>query len=505
MSIKRNIIANYVGQFYVALIGIVLVPVYVRYMGAEAYGLIGFFTMLQFWFFLLDMGLTPTMARETARFRGGGIDAITLRSILRALEAIFLVIAIVGAVAIIASSGFIASQWLQVNELPAYEVKFSLVLMALNISLRWMGGLYRSTINGFERLVWLNVFGVVIASLRFVLIVPILVYIDASPTVFFSYQLVITVLELTVLFLKTYKLLPPVNVRVLNWNWKLLRGPLKFSSYIAVTATIWVVATQTDKLILSGLIPLADYAYYTLAVLAASGIMIVSRPVSGAILPRLTKLNAEGNHSAVIQLYRNATQGIAVIAIPSVIVLALFSEQVLLEWTGSLEITEKAAPVLVMYALGNGIMVFAAFPYYLQYAKGELKLHLIGNVLFVMFFIPSIFYLVTHFGTVGAGYAWLVSNLLLFLIYVPIVHKKFAPNLHLKWIVVDIGFIGIPPLLLAIAINQFIEWPTDRFVLAAYLILVLAGAIIAAAISSPKLRDSGRQLIRYCWGIWIAH
>ena len=57
MSLKRNILANYVGQLYVTLIGILLVPMYVKYMGAEAYGLVGFYAMLQAWFMLLDMGL----------------------------------------------------------------------------------------------------------------------------------------------------------------------------------------------------------------------------------------------------------------------------------------------------------------------------------------------------------------------------------------------------------------------------------------------------------------
>ena len=33
-----------------------MVPLYVRYMGVEAYGLVGFYAMLQGWFMLLDMG-----------------------------------------------------------------------------------------------------------------------------------------------------------------------------------------------------------------------------------------------------------------------------------------------------------------------------------------------------------------------------------------------------------------------------------------------------------------
>ena len=79
MNLKHNIIANYVGQFYNILIGITMVPMYVSYMGIEAYGLVGFFAMLQTWFLLLDVGLTPAMARETARFHGGAVDALSLR------------------------------------------------------------------------------------------------------------------------------------------------------------------------------------------------------------------------------------------------------------------------------------------------------------------------------------------------------------------------------------------------------------------------------------------
>lgn len=71
MSLKRNILANYASQIYVTLIGIVVLPLYIKYMGAEAFGLVGFFAMLQVWFNLLNVGLTPAMVHETACFRDG--------------------------------------------------------------------------------------------------------------------------------------------------------------------------------------------------------------------------------------------------------------------------------------------------------------------------------------------------------------------------------------------------------------------------------------------------
>lgn len=65
------------------------------------------------------------------------------------------------------------------------------------------------------------------------------------------------------------------------------------------------------------ILPLADYGYFTVAVLVAGGIMIVSGPISSALLPRMARLQAEGQHDALIAVYRQATQLVAIIAIPA--------------------------------------------------------------------------------------------------------------------------------------------------------------------------------------------
>ncbi|RJG02934.1 oligosaccharide flippase family protein [Noviherbaspirillum sedimenti] len=496
MSIKRNILANYAGQLYVTLIGILLVPMYVQYMGAEAYGLVGFYAMLQAWFQLLDMGLTPTMARETARFQGGAVDALGLRRLLRALEGIFIGIAILGAAAMLAGSDYIASSWLKVQQLPLHEVKNAVMLIALIVALRWVCGLYRGVITGFEKIVWLNGFNIIIATARFALVIPFLIYIGATPTEFFTYQLVVAVIELLGLAGQTYRLLPKIAPgQKLPWQWQPLRKVLKFSLTIAFTSAVWILITQTDKLILSKLLLLSDYAYFTLAVLVASGIMVISGPISGALLPRMTKLNAEGNEVGLIQLYRNATQLVAVIAVPAALVLAFFAEQVLWAWTGNIELARKAAPVLSLYALGNGILALAAFPYYLQFAKGDLKLHLIGNVLFVAIFIPLLIFAVNAYGMVGAGYAWVAANLIPFVFFLPIVHRRFVKGLHTQWLVRDLGAIVLTVLTGAVMAQRFLEWPQTRLSVAVEIgILSLLLLAISAGSSSWV-----RQTIRIKW------
>lgn len=496
MSFRRNIFASYASQIYVTLIGIVMVPFYVKYMGAEAYGLVGFFAMLQAWFQLLDVGLTPTMARETARFQGGGTDALSLRRLLRALEGIFIAVAVVGAAALLASAPAIAADWLNVEQLALEEVEHSIMLMAIIVAMRWVCGLYRGAINGFERLVWLSSFNAAVATGRFVFVIPLFIYVGTSPTLFFGFQLAVAIFELGVLVARTYQLLPATEAGVVTrrWEWAPLKRTLKFSMSIAFTGSVWVLVTQTDKLVLSRLLPLADYAYFTLAVLVASGVSIAIGPISGALVPRMTRLSAQGDEAALIQLYRNSTQMVAVIVIPVALVLAVFAEQILQCWTGDVGVASKAAPVLRLYALGNGILALAAFPYYLQFAKGDLKLHLIGSALFLALLVPALVWATWEHGVVGAGYAWLIANGTYFLGWVPLVHTRLSKDLHLQWLVRDVGSVllmSICGVFLGYGLMQSaVGSPIDRVSLTIWIAAVSFVSLIVSGIGSRWVRSS---------------
>jgi O-antigen/teichoic acid export membrane protein len=492
MSLKRNILANYVSQIYVTVVGIVMVPLYIKYMGAEAYGLVGFFVMLQAWFSLLDMGMTPTMARETARFNGGAIDSLTLRRLLRAMEGIFICIAVMGGALMILSADAISTGWLRVQTLPLIEVQQAIILMGLIIALRWISGLYRSTVNGFERLIWLSGFNILFATLRFILIIPIFIFYGASLAIFFGYQLFLAIVEIIILIIKTYRLLPSVDSREkIAWEWKPLKKVLSFSLSIAFTGVVWLLVTQTDKLILSKLLTLTDYAYFTVSVLVAAGVMTVSAPLSAALVPRLTKLSAEHDDARLIQIYRDATQLIAVFAIPVALVLAFFSEQLLWVWAADIELARKAAPVLTLYALGNGILALGAFPFYLQVAKGDLKLHMIGNALFLAFLIPSLILATLNYGMLGAGYAWMISNIIYFVLWTPKVHNRFIIGLHTKWLFQDIVPIAISAMITVFLFFKFLPLAADRFSLLAELLLI---GIILVVISSMASSFVRRQL-----------
>jgi len=498
ISVGRNILANYASQIYATVIGIVMVPLYIRYLGTEAYGLVGFFSMSQALFQMLDMGLTPTMARETARFNGGAIDALSLRRLLRALEGVFFGVAILGSAALMASADIISSSWLKAQQLPLEEVRNAIMLMAMIIALRWVSGLYRGAVTGFEYMVWLSGCNIAVATARFVLVIPFLAYVGATPTHFFGFQLAVAATETILLVSMTYRLLPPIETgKSVRWSWAPIRNVLKFSLSIAFTGSTWILVTHVDKLVLSKLLVLEEYAYFTLAVVLANGVVFISAPITSALLPRLNKLASRKDDEEFYRLYRQGTQSVAIVAIPAAAVLAAFAEEVLWIWTGNAHIARSAAPILTLYSLGTGLLSVASFPAHLQVAKGDLRLHVIGAALFVSILTPMLILASTRYGAIGAGYSWLCMNLLYFLFWIPKVHRRFKSNLHTEWLKDDIAGILFCSVVSTTSARYFVSWSDDRAFASLQLVAISAVILLIGAIGSSFLREKVASALRY--------
>lgn len=493
MSLKRNIFASYASQIYATLIGIVMLPVFLRYMGSEAYGLVAFFAMLQVWFLLLGMGLAPAMAREAARYHGGAIDALSLRLLLRSLEMVFLSVAMIGGAALVFSADLIAARWLKVEQLDFSEVVTAIKLMAIMIIMRWMFELYRSVVTGFEQLVWLGAFGAATATTRFVLVLPLFIWIGIGVREFFIFQLLISTLETLVLMRKAYALLPAVPPGSSRWSLAPLRNVLEFSLMMTVASVVWVIVSHADKLLLSGLLSLAEYGWFSLTVLAASGVSMLAGPIAAALLPRLSSLHAQGDEVALIALYRSATQWVGLAIWPASGVLAVQAETILWIWTGDAQLAKHGASTLALYALGNGVMIINALPYDLQFAKGKLRLHLLGTALFICGLVPCMIFSATRFGALGAGWTWLLVNIIYFVVWTPVVHSRYAPGLHTKWLLRDIA----PIVTIAFGTALFslwLYWPSERLLAGIQLLLLSIFVVTASGVGSTWFRAELRSI-----------
>jgi O-antigen/teichoic acid export membrane protein len=418
-------------------IGIAILPAYMKYLGSEAFGLIGFFTMLSSWMMLLDLGLSATISRQSASLKHSVEQMMKFKHILRSVEAVFVVIALMIVFGVYISDHWIADNWLKIETLDKSEVAYCISLMGVMIAFKWLVGLYKGAINGFEQQIWLNVYGIIINSLKFIGGFMLVKYISQTPSSYFEYQFFIGALELIIIHQKVYKVVPKTD-NFLMPSIKYLKIIMPFALGIAYTSGIWIVLTNIDKLFLSHILPLKEYGYFSLVAVVASGMSALSGPIGTAVQPRLTSLISQGKKEEAISLYKKATQFVSVIGFAVAGTVAVFSKELLYAWTGNMEAAQWAEDILFWYALGNGLLMVLAFQYYLQFAYGNLKYHIWGNTIFGLVQIIVMTTAVYTCGALGAGIAWFILQAIFLSFWPGFIHSKFAKGIHKDWMMNDV-------------------------------------------------------------------
>ena len=79
-------------------------PVYIHFIGIEAYGLLGIFTTIQTVLNLLDMGLSTTLNREIAKHTALNEDKQYINNLVFTMERIYHIIAILTGIGLILAS-----------------------------------------------------------------------------------------------------------------------------------------------------------------------------------------------------------------------------------------------------------------------------------------------------------------------------------------------------------------------------------------------------------------
>lgn len=492
MTVKKNLIANYIGQFYLLIIAIVMVPFYLKYIGMEAYGLVGFFALIQSWMMLLDMGLSPTLLREVAKLKANEnlIRRREFKYLFHSIEFIFIILSIFVIITIVSFSSWISIHWLKIETLNINDVSYSITLIGIMVGLRFITSLYKSGISGAQAQVWLNKLSMIIATFRYVGVLLVLIFLSSNIKHFFEYQLIITIVELFIFATKFYSILN-IGKFKLYFSKKSIQPIFSFSAGIAYSGMIWIFITQLDKLLLSGYLPLKEYGYFALLGMIANALIQISAPISKAILPKMTALYTQGKKQDMLLVYKKATQFFAIMVFSITGIISLYSYPLLYAWTGDIEAAVWGKDILAYYAVGNALTSFAGFAFYLQYVEGNLKIHLRFYSFVLLSLPPFIVWAIYNYGAIGASIVWFIFSFLFFFLWVPIVHHIFAPGIHRNWIGKDILPIFIATSIYCFIINHYISIPInlDQKTILFILFLLGTGLLIINILASSTARS----------------
>jgi O-antigen/teichoic acid export membrane protein len=493
--IPRNIVANIAGQGWSAAMSLLLVPLYLRLLGMEAFGLIGFFATLQASLQILDLGLSQMMSRQMAHYQAFPEKAGEARDFVRTVEVAYWAVGVVIGGGIVLAAPWIATRWLKAGALPTETVAHAVRIMGAVAALQWPLSLYDGGLTGLQRQVLLNVLKIAIATVGGAGTALILWFWSPTITAYFTWQVVISGLGVVGLALSLRWSLPAARGHSM-FRPGLLRAHGRLAAGMGGIAITGILLSQLDKVLVSKLLTLEAFGTYTLAATVSNAIpLLIVGPVFNGIFPQLTALVATGPDQEVKMLYHRGTQLMAVLVSAVGGLIAVFSFEILAVWTRSPETASRAWPIVSVLVIGMMLNALMALPYALQLAHGWTSLGLRLNLALAVLLVPTIVVMTSRWGPLGAAGAWVLMNTVYMLVGVPFTHGRLMPGESRTWLARDI----LPPLgtvMIVLAIGRaVVPKSAGAGATVASVAAVFVVALGAAVLAAPLVRRAARELL----------
>lgn len=419
-----------------AVITFLAIPFYLRILGTEAYGVIGFFLVLQGLFQLLDLGMAPTVSRQIARATSPA-DKEKIRDLVHSLAVIYWSIGIVAAMLIVGFSNEIAGNWLKADDLQPAEIAIAVGLMGLALAAKWPSSLYGAALIGAERLPTFSIITISMVVAANLGGVVILILVSPTLKAFFLWQILVGVTQTVIMRQAIWRILPGsqrarIDVGELRKVWA-------FSAGMTGITIAGITLSQLDKLLLSRLISLAEFGNYMIATLVASMLVLVARPMFHTIYPRMSRLIVNHNEVDLIRTYHLSTRFLASIVFSMAMAMIVYGEDFLILWVGQSTFAPSTVTSIALLAAGSALNAVMHIPFALQLAFGRVRLAFGISVALAILMVPLIIVLANRYGAVGGASAWLVLNI----VYVAggawLTHRRLLRGEGARWILQGVG------------------------------------------------------------------
>jgi O-antigen/teichoic acid export membrane protein len=440
----KNVLANYVSRIWSFISVFIFVPIYIKFLGLESYAVINFYNVILTVMLFADAGLSSTLNREIARHT----DKKYLGNMLFTIEKLYLFITSSIIILIFLLSNFIANKWLHSKSISIEDISHYIILMGIAVAFQLFTTLENSGLMGLEKQVLANTIQVTGSIFRSAVVLLPLFFFPTLNT-FFIWQIFINILIFITTRFYLWSFIK--SNHVYKFQFEILKTVGKFAGGMMLMSIISSLNSQIDKILISKLLSLKEFGYYSLAGMLSQIPVIIITPIALALLPRIVKLISNEKKVDLTRLFHSNSYIISSIACAGAISILIFTHQLVFIWTKDLDIANNIDMVAKFLLIGNIFLAFQYMPYHLAIAHGHTKTNVNAGIIAVLLIIPAIIFFVKKYQLIGATFPWLMMNIFAFLYLGYTLINKFLPGNFFDWLIKA----TLVPLIISIIVGTF--------------------------------------------------
>ncbi len=397
----KNTFWNILGQIVPLFVALLTIPMLVKGLGIERFGILTLAWTLISYFSLFDFGISRALTQFLAEKLASGDLKNTHSIVLTALYLIFF-LGVTGGVVMFLVAPLLAHHVLKVHETMQQEVLTSLYLLAISVPFIITTAGLCGILAAYQRFDLINLVRAPTGILTFC--GPILVLAFSANLLFMIAFLAVeqAVVCLVYLYL-CLRTMPTLR----NGTW--FRGQelvplLKFGGWMTISNIVGPIMVYMDRFFIGAFISLSAVAYYVTPYELVAKLWIIPVSIAGVIFPAFASSFFRDQDKTKL-LYGRSIKYISLLLFPITLVTISFAHEGLEVWLNA-EFAKNCTRILQWLIAGVFINSLAQIPFTLIQGIGRpditTKIHLIE----LPCYLAALWWLLTSYGIEGAAFAW---------------------------------------------------------------------------------------------------
>ena len=402
-AMAHNTLWSLVGKIVPMLGALVSIPILIRALGTDRFGVLTLAWILVGYFSLFDLGLSRALTYFVARKEGAGQQEDLISMIWTALI-LMCGLGVFGAIVMAGLSPLLVARLLKVPVSIQPETLSSFYLLSLSLPLVIVAAGLKGLLQARHRFDLVNIAGVPIGLLNFVAPLAILPYYH---DLFHVIALLVAVRALDVLvhgWLCQRVFSGFLGGR--SFHRVHVRELLSYSGWLTASNILGPFSLYIDRFMIGSIISVTAVAFYTVPYEMITKMLIVSGAIGGVSFPAFSS-SFVADPARAADIYLRGLKTLFVLTFPAILIVVLFSTELMSAWLGA---TFALQSVRVLQVLAIGIFIFGmeSIPYMLVQGAGRPDITTKLLMFELPFYVGLIWWLTKQYGINGAAIAWLV-------------------------------------------------------------------------------------------------
>jgi len=399
--LARNTVLNFIGQGTPFLVAIIAIPLLIKGLGTDRFGILTLAWMIIGYFSLFDLGLGRALTKLAAEKLGAEHEQELPGLVYTALF-LMLVFGLLGTLVAIIFSPWLVQSALKIPHALQSETLLSFYLLALSIPVVISTAGLRGLLEAHQCFGLINAVRIPMGVFTFLgplLVLPfsrnLLPIVAVLATGRFIAWLVHLILCFHIMPLLRHGIIIKRNM---------VRPLLSFGSWMTVSNVVGPLMTHMDRFVIGALISVTAVAYYATPYEVVTRLLFISGALIGVLFPAFSASFAQDSNRTAL-LFSRGFKYLFMVLFPIVLFIVTLAYEGLDLWLGA-EFAQKSTSVLRWLAIGVFLNCLAQIPFALIQGIGRpdltAKLHLIE----LPFYLLGVWWLIGVDGIEGAAIAW---------------------------------------------------------------------------------------------------